>query len=93
MAASKAARRLPGRPRRLPEEDLQRLRAELARPPSKLGFAQASSWSGKLLAQHLRDHYGVVLGTRQCRRILQTIETDRPTVPAQSHARNNRPRQ
>ena len=81
MAASKAARRLPGRPRRLPQEDLQRLRAELARPPSKLGFAQASSWSGKLLAQHLRDHYGVVLGTRQCRRILQTIETDRPDRP------------
>ncbi|MGO9059323.1 MAG: helix-turn-helix domain-containing protein [Candidatus Binataceae bacterium] len=81
MAASKAARRLPGRPRRLPQEDLQRLRAELARPPSKLGFSQASSWSGKLLAQHLRDHYGVVLGTRQCRRILQTIETERHDRP------------
>jgi len=76
MTASKATRRLPGRPRSLPEKDLQRLRAELARPPSKLGFSQAS-WSGKLLAQHLHDHYGVVLGARQCRRILRTSEPDR----------------
>jgi hypothetical protein len=75
MTASKAARRLPGRPRRLAPEDFQHLRAELAQPPSRLGFSQAS-WSGTLLAQHLRDHYGVVLGTRQCRRILQTSPPD-----------------
>ncbi len=82
MTASTAARRLPGRPRSLAEDALERLRAELARPPSQLGFSQAS-WSGKLLAQHLRDHYGVVLGARQCRRILRTSEADRRGRPRQ----------
>nr|ART40799.1 L290 [uncultured bacterium] len=26
-------------------------------------------WDGKLLAEHLRQRYGVVLGVRQCQRI------------------------
>ena len=85
MTALKAARRLPGRPRSLPDKDLQRLRAELARPPSQLGFPHAS-WSGELLVQHLRDHYDVVLGARQCRRILRTIQPDRRAGSSQIRA-------
>ena len=68
---------------------MRRLRSELEQPPSKLGFSQAL-WSGKLLARHLRDSYGVLLGPRQCRRILHTNQvgsqvhhqTERGPAPA-----------
>jgi transposase len=58
----------PGRPRRLEATDWQRLGADLRKSPREFGFMQ-NLWDGKLLAEHLRVHYGIGLGVRQCQRI------------------------
>ena len=58
-----------GRPRRLPASAWARLERDLHRSPRDLGYDR-DRWDGKLLAQHLRQHYGVQFGPRQCQRLL-----------------------
>ena len=57
----------PGRPRSLDERQWKRLARDLRRDPRRLGHTQ-HLWDGTLLAEHLRRHYGVSLGVRQCQR-------------------------
>ena len=73
MSQPKISPRVAGRPSALSTADFQALEADIAQPPSTVGFLR-SSWTGTLLAQHLQQHYGVVLGARHCRRILQRCE-------------------
>lgn len=58
----------PGRPRRLSDAHWQSLERDLRRNPREFGFAQ-TLWDGKLLAEHLRQHYQITLGIRQCQRL------------------------
>ena len=92
MAASKAARRLPGRPRRLPEEDLQRLRAELARPPSKLGFPQARRGAANCWSSTCATTMTSCSGRANAAASFEQSKRIATTVPAKSDGRKNRPR-
>lgn len=58
----------PGRPATLDAKQWAALGRDMRRPPKEFGHA-AHLWDGKLLAEHLRRHYGVKLGVRQCQRI------------------------
>lgn len=62
----------PGRPRALDAQQWVRLARDLRREPRRWGHAQ-TLWDGKLLADHLRRHYGVALGVRQCQRIFHLM--------------------
>jgi transposase len=62
----------PGRPTSLDKRQWTRLARDLRRDPRRLGHAQPL-WDGPLLAAHLRRHYGVSLGVRQCQRIFTQL--------------------
>lgn len=65
-------RERPGRPSRLSDAQWRRLQRDLRRSPRDFGFAQ-TLWDGKLLAEHLRQHYQVELGVRQCQRLFKQM--------------------
>ncbi len=44
--------------------------------PAALGYRH-NNWSGKLLSLHLQQHYGLVLSSRQCQRLLRAVAPDR----------------
>jgi len=58
----------PGRPATLDAKQWAALGRDMRRTPEDFGHA-AHLWDGKLLSEHLRRHYGVTLGVRQCQRI------------------------
>ena len=58
----------PGRPATLDAKQWAALGRDMRRTPAEFGHA-AHLWDGKLLSEHLRRHYGVTLGVRQCQRI------------------------
>lgn len=62
----------PGRPRSLDSRQWTQLGKDLRRPPSDFGFS-AGLWDGKLLSEHLRRHYQVKLGVRQCQRLFRQL--------------------
>ena len=61
-----------GRPRLLQPAQWRRLQRELRHSPRTCGL-QATLWDGPLLAEHLRQHYGVDLGVRQCQRVFRQM--------------------
>ncbi len=63
-----------GRPRRLAAADWTKTAPDLRASPRALGYDQ-EAWDGALLAQHLRQRYGVRLGLRQCQRLLRRRES------------------
>ncbi len=58
----------PGRPATLDAKQWAALGRDMRHTPQEFGHA-AHLWDGKLLSEHLRRHYGVKLGVRQCQRI------------------------
>ncbi|MFH1980276.1 MAG: IS630 family transposase [Pseudomonadota bacterium] len=60
----------PGRPCRLDEQQLLQIQEDLRKSPSQFGFT-ANLWDGKLLSHHIRQRFGVDLGTRQCQRLFR----------------------
>ena len=71
---------VPGGPRpRLSSTMIHRLVFELRQSPDVCGYA-AAIWCGRLLIQHLREHYGVNMGLRQCQRILRRSREFRPPI-------------
>jgi len=60
----------PGRPSRLSDEHWHGLEGDLRRSPRDFGFEQ-SLWDGIVLAEHLRRHYRVEVGVRQCQRLFR----------------------
>ncbi len=68
-----------GRPGRLAVAGWAEIAQELRASPRALGYDQ-DTWDGSLLAQHLRQHYGVRLGLRQCQRLLRRPELRPVTV-------------
>ena len=69
----------PGRPPKLSSDEWQRLRTELANPPSTYGL-DGKKWQGKLLQTHLSNHYGIDFSLRQCQRLLKQFRQRPPTV-------------
>jgi transposase len=61
-----------GRPRMLDGRQWERLARELRLSPCDFGHEQ-NLWDGKLLGRHLKQHYGVTLGVRQCQRIFRQM--------------------
>ena len=61
-----------GRPRLLQSAQWRKLQGELRRAPRALGL-EANLWDGPLLAEHLRRHYGLDLGVRQCQRVFRQM--------------------
>lgn len=61
-----------GRPSRLGDEQWEGLEGDLRRSPRDFGFEQ-SLWDGIVLAEHLRRHYRVELGVRQCQRLFRQM--------------------
>ncbi|MFA6031042.1 MAG: helix-turn-helix domain-containing protein [Elusimicrobiota bacterium] len=59
----------PGRPSLLDPAARARLREELRALPSRWGWP-AGRWSGRVLQSHLMTRFGVLLGVRQCQRVL-----------------------
>ena len=62
----------PGRPKRLTVDQWEAMSQDLRKHPRELGYQQ-NLWDGKLLSHHLRESYGVDLGTRQCQRIFRDL--------------------
>ena len=62
----------PGRPAPLNERQTKALKREISRSPQSFGHTPRI-WSGKVLVEHLRLKYDVLLGLRQCQRILSQI--------------------
>jgi transposase len=81
-----------GRPARLAGEQKQHLLLDLQKPPRACGYPE-SRWSGKRLAQHVAERYGIKLSTRQCQRMMHRL-SDRPHPPSAlstAHAATNLP--
>lgn len=62
----------PGRPSRIEQADWERLEHNLRLSPREFGFSE-NMWDGKLLAEHLRTHYRIDMGVRQCQRIFRQM--------------------
>ena len=62
----------PGRPRMLDASQWRKLQSDLRKSPRDFGLA-ANLWDGPVLSEHLRQHYKVDLGVRQCQRIFRQM--------------------
>jgi transposase len=63
----------PGRPRRLDVAQWRKLQGDLRKGPREFGLA-ATLWDGPLLSEHLRRHYKVHIGVRQCQRLFRQMD-------------------
>lgn len=73
LAALREGKR-PGRPHLLDEAQWSLLEHDLSADPMNFGFAD-KLWNGRLLSEHLRRHYAVELGIRQCQRIFRKLRS------------------
>jgi transposase len=62
----------PGRPNRIDEKQLDAVAADLRKSPRDFGHEQ-NLWDGKLLSEHLKKHYNIKLGVRQCQRMFSKL--------------------
>jgi transposase len=61
-----------GRPSVLDAGQWRKLQGDLRKTPRDLGIP-ATLWDGPVLSEHLRRHYGVRLGVRQCQRLFRRM--------------------
>ncbi len=61
-----------GRPSRISDSQLDRLRNDIRRSPRELGYTQ-NLWDGLLLSHHLTQQYSVSLSVRQCQRLFHQL--------------------
>jgi transposase len=61
-----------GRPGSLDERQWQKLQRDLRRDPEQFGHPQGL-WDGRLLSAHLKKHYQIDLGVRQCQRMFRQM--------------------
>ena len=67
---SLSTKQIPGRPKSLDSQQLEGIKAALTRPAEEFGYC---IWEGKTLSQYIRETYGVVLGVRQCQRLMREL--------------------
>jgi transposase len=60
----------PGRPRRLSQEQQNRLEEILRQPPTDVGY-DAPAWTTALLSEFLEDHFDVSYSQPSCRRFMR----------------------
>ncbi len=72
----------PGRPPKLNPEQLHEVLADLKQPAYLFGFS-SEKWQGKILREHLKQHYEVNISLRQCQRLLKQAKsaTPPPVIP------------
>lgn len=75
-----AEHRHGGRPPRLTQELMQRLRLDLQGTPASAGRL-GRAWSGKRLASHLADRYGVDMSVRNCQRLIARCRANAASHP------------
>ena len=81
----------PGRPPSIDEQQWQRLQRDLRSDPEQFGHSQ-DLWDGRLLSGHLKKHYGIELGVRQCQRLFHRSEARlRKSRSQEAHADPIRP--
>jgi transposase len=61
-----------GRPRSLDERQWRQLQRDLRREPEQFGHPQGL-WDGRLLSAHLKKHYKIDVGVRQCQRMFHQM--------------------
>ena len=61
-----------GRPSALDARQWRKLPGDLRKTPRDFGIP-ATLWDGPVLSKHLRRHYGVHLGVRQCQRLFRRM--------------------
>lgn len=61
-----------GRPRSLDDRSWKRIETDLRKSPGSFGL-EANLWDGPVLSEHLRRHYGIKLGVRQCQRMFRRM--------------------
>ncbi len=61
-----------GRPGSLDDRQWRQLQRDLRRQPEQFGHPQGL-WDGQLLSAHLKKHYKVDLGVRQCQRMFHQM--------------------
>ena len=64
-----------GRPGKLTENQFQSIKTDLQNPPSHSGMSH-DCWNGRLLSQYIEDKYGMLIGIRQCQRIIKRCKED-----------------
>lgn len=69
----------PGRPPLLNAQTWSSLVTDVQRSPAAFG-QKRGPWDGKTLAVHLEKYYQVVLGVRQCQRLLRRIGAQQRTL-------------
>jgi len=62
----------PGRPKRLSKEHLDRIVQALRDTPNQAGMS-AKRWDGKTLSAFILKEWDIVLGVRQCQRLLRQL--------------------
>jgi transposase len=72
-----------GRPSPLDTAQWRKLQSDLRKNPRDFGLT-ATLWDGSALSDHLRRHYGVELGLRQCQRLFRRMSSRlrKPRPPA-----------
>jgi transposase len=63
----------PGRPSRLSDEQLYRIKLALARSPREYDI-DANIWDGKTLSWFILNEFGIVLEVRQCQRLFRKLD-------------------
>ena len=61
-----------GRPRRINQEQLDRIAQVLRDSPSQAGMS-ANLWDGKTLSAYILKEWDIVLGVRQCQRLFRQL--------------------
>lgn len=61
-----------GRPTKLDEKQLTNIAAALRKTPRDFGHEQ-NLWDGKMLSEHIKRHYDIKLGVRQCQRLFSKL--------------------
>jgi transposase len=62
----------PGRPRRLDEQQIDKIQEALRLSPADYGFT-ANIWDGKLLSHYISQQFGTSIGVRQCQRLFRQL--------------------
>jgi len=63
----------PGRPRRLDEQQIDKIQEALRLSPADYGFT-ANIWDGKLLSHFISQQFGTAIGVRQCQRLFRQLK-------------------
>ena len=64
-----------GRPRRLNEEQMDKIEQVLRKTPAEAGMADGGVWDGKTLSAFLKQAFALTLQVRQCQRFFRQIQT------------------